>query len=106
MALSLIEELPKIVKEGRAEAERILERINSGNALALQTNELVLPSKDISGLYRGQLPQMEEESEWKNRLIYESNAPESNAPENESPLLTKKKNNSTCKKQKAFFSFV
>ena len=73
MALSLIEELPKIVKEGRAEAQRILERINSGNALALQTNELVLPSKDISGLYRGQLPNMEEESQWKNRLIYGDN---------------------------------
>jgi len=27
MALSLIEELPKIVKEGKAEAARILERI-------------------------------------------------------------------------------
>ena len=73
MALSLIEELPKIVKEGRAEAQRILERINSGNALALQTNELVLPSKDVSGLYRGQLPSMEEETEWKNRLIYGDN---------------------------------
>jgi len=73
MALSLIEELPKIVKDGRAEAARILERINSGNALALQTNELVLPSKDISGLYRGQLPSMDEESEWKNRLIYGDN---------------------------------
>ena len=72
MALSLIEELPKIVKEGRAEAERILERINSGNALALQTNELVLPSKDISGLFRGEMPSTDE-SEWKNRLIYGDN---------------------------------
>ncbi len=72
MALSLIEELPKIVKEGRAEAERILERINSGNALALQTNELVLPSKDISGLFRGEIPTTNE-SEWKNRLIYGDN---------------------------------
>ncbi len=72
MALSLIEELPKIVKEGRAEAARILERINSGNALALQTNELVLPSKDISGLFRGEMPSSDE-SEWKNRLIYGDN---------------------------------
>jgi adenine specific DNA methylase Mod len=72
MPISLIEELPKIVKEGRAEAERILERINSGNALALQTNELVLPSKDISGLFRGEIPTTNE-SEWKNRLIYGDN---------------------------------
>lgn len=72
MALSLIEELPKIVKEGRAEAQRILERINSGNALALQTNELVLPSKDVSGLFRGEVPSADE-SEWKNRLIYGDN---------------------------------
>lgn len=72
MALSLIEELPKIVKEGRAEAQRILERINSGNALVLQTNELVLPSKDVSGLFRGEVPSTDE-SEWKNRLIYGDN---------------------------------
>ena len=73
MSLSLIEELPKIVKEGRAEVSRILERIESNNALALQTNELVLPSKDISGLYRGQLPTLEDEISWKNRLIYGDN---------------------------------
>lgn len=72
MPISLIEELPKIVKEGRAEAARILERINSGNALALQTNELVLPSKDVSGLFRGEMPSTDE-SEWKNRLIYGDN---------------------------------
>lgn len=72
MPISLIEELPKIVKEGRAEAARILERINSGNALALQTNELVLPSKDVSGLFRGEMPSSDE-SEWKNRLIYGDN---------------------------------
>lgn len=73
MSLSLIEELPKIVKEGRAEVQKILERINSGNALSLQTNELVLPSKDISGLYRGELPELEDENSWKNRLIYGDN---------------------------------
>ena len=72
MPLSLIEELPKIVKEGKAEAQRILERINSGNALVLQTNELVLPSKDVSGLFRGEVPSTDE-SEWKNRLIYGDN---------------------------------
>jgi len=71
--MSLIEELPKIVKEGRTEAAKILERINSGNALMLQTNELVLPSKDVSGLFRGSMPEVENEKEWKNRLIYGDN---------------------------------
>jgi len=73
MPLSLIEELPKIVKEGRAEATKILERINSGNALSLQTNEIVLPSKDVSGLFRGTIPDIEKKDEWKNRLIYGDN---------------------------------
>ncbi len=48
MALSLIEELPKIIKEGQEEARKNLERINSGNALALQKNELVLSSKVLN----------------------------------------------------------
>lgn len=50
MALSLIEELPKIVKEDCAEAARILERINSGNALALQTNKFVLDYKKVESI--------------------------------------------------------
>ena len=73
MPLSLIEELPKIVKEGRAEATKILERINSGNALSLHTNEIVLPSYDVSGLFRGTIPDIEKKDEWKNRLIYGDN---------------------------------
>ena len=72
MALSLIEELPKIAKRGRVEADKILERISNGDALALQTNELVLPSKDIGGLYRGTVPKLDD-SEWRNRLIYGDN---------------------------------
>ncbi|MDP2983734.1 MAG: site-specific DNA-methyltransferase [Candidatus Latescibacter sp.] len=54
--MSLIDELPKIVAEGKKEVERILERLSSPNKLTLQTNELVLPSKDKSGLFRGQVP--------------------------------------------------
>lgn len=49
MAKSLIEELPRIVSEGRREAAQILERLSSGTQIGLQTNELVLPSKDVSG---------------------------------------------------------
>jgi hypothetical protein len=56
MAASLIEELPKIVAEGKKEVERILERLASPQKLTLQTNELVLPSKDVSGLFRGKVP--------------------------------------------------
>jgi site-specific DNA-methyltransferase (adenine-specific)/adenine-specific DNA-methyltransferase len=38
MPESLIEQLPKIVAEGRKEVERILERLSSANRLTLQTS--------------------------------------------------------------------
>ena len=66
---SLIEELPKIVKEGRQEAQRILERLSSNTHIGLQTNELVLPAKDTSGLWKGKNEQVINK-EWINRLIY------------------------------------
>lgn len=73
MPKSLIFELPKIVEEGRKEAQRILERIGSSTHIGLQTNELVLPSKDISGLWKGQTARPEAGQEWMNRLIYGDN---------------------------------
>ena len=73
MPKSLLEELPKIAAEGRREAQQLLERINSGTRIGLQTNELVLPSKDISGLWRGELPQFSLRGQWMNRLIYGEN---------------------------------
>lgn len=73
MPKSLLEELPKIAAEGRREAQQLLERINSGTRIGLQTNELVLPSKDISGLWRGELPQLSLREQWMNRLIYGEN---------------------------------
>lgn len=73
MPKSLIEELPKIAAEGRRDAERILERISNGAHIGLQTNELVLPSKDISGFWRGQMPQYALHGAWINRLIYGDN---------------------------------
>lgn len=90
MAKSLIEELPRIVSEGRREAAQILERLSSGTQIGLQTNELVLPSKDVSGLFKGNTPQIpnafnmaggngeptvggRRESQWMNRLIYGDN---------------------------------
>ena len=47
--ISLIEELPKIVKEGRQEAQRILERLSSNTHIGLQTNEWLLADKDAYG---------------------------------------------------------
>lgn len=73
MPKSLIFELPRIAGEGRKEAQRILERIGSGTHIGLQTNELVLPSKDISNLWQGQTTLLNPEREWMNRLIYGDN---------------------------------
>ncbi len=80
MSKSLIEELPRIVSEGRREAAQILERLSSGTQIGLQTNELVLPSKDISGLFKGNTPQIPNafnmaggNDGWMNRLIYGDN---------------------------------
>lgn len=57
MSESLIEQLPKIVAEGKKEAEKILERISSANKLSLQTNEFVLPAKDSSDLWSQNIPE-------------------------------------------------
>ena len=101
MSTNLIYELPKIVEEGKKEVERILERLSSNQKIALQTNEKVLPSKDISGLFKGAVPahkdttttfdptpeQMQmfgvnakqaklsitQQGEWMNRLVYGDN---------------------------------
>jgi adenine specific DNA methylase Mod len=69
---SLIELLPDVVKQGKKEVEKILERLESSNRMTLQTNEYVLPSKDTSGLFRGQIKQLNE-NEWHNRLVYGDN---------------------------------
>lgn len=77
MAKSLIEELPRIVSEGRREAQQILERLSSGTQVGLQTNELVLPSKDVSGIFSPQIPEVFnhalDDGNWMNRLIYGDN---------------------------------
>ena len=45
---SLLEQLPKIVADGKREAEQILERIESSYRIGLQTRELVIPSRDTN----------------------------------------------------------
>lgn len=69
---SLIEELPKIMAQGKKEAQRILDSLSKSNKITLQTNELVLPSKDTSGLFKGQIKEIGKK-EWFNRLIYGDN---------------------------------
>lgn len=80
MVKSLIEELPRIASEGRQEAQRIIERLSSGTRIGLQTNELVLPRKDVSGFFRGQVPNIPnafnaalDGGSWMNRLVYGDN---------------------------------
>src|SRR3546814_5728486 len=48
MAKALLEELPAIVKEGRQQAERILESLESRRRVRLQAREWVLLSKDVA----------------------------------------------------------
>lgn len=72
MSDSLVEALPKIIKQGKREAQRILDGLSKKNRITLQTNELVLPSKDRSGLFKGQIKDIGV-NEWFNRLIYGDN---------------------------------
>lgn len=46
MTKSLLDQLPNLVAEGKREAERIMERLESSFRLGLQTRELVIPSRD------------------------------------------------------------
>lgn len=78
-AKSIISMLPRVVSEGRREANKILERLASDNRMFLQTNELVVPSKDsnysdwIDELERKERLKSVEDKEWFNRLIYGDN---------------------------------
>lgn len=72
MTNSLIEELPKIIRKGKKEANKILEGLSDDNRLILQTNELVLPSKDVSGYFKGEIQDIGGK-QWFNKLIYGDN---------------------------------
>ena len=69
---SIIELLPKVVSEGRAEAQRILDGIGKGSRVALQTNELVIPNCEQaqSALFNQRAI---DNSQWRNQLIYGDN---------------------------------
>ena len=73
MPKTLIEELPRIAAEGRREAQQVLDRLSGGVQIGLQTNELVLPARDRSGLWHGQTGTEDLYQPWYNRLIYGDN---------------------------------
>lgn len=73
---SLLEQLPKIVADGKREAERIMERLESTLRVGLQTRELVIPSRDTN--WRNLYAEVERSSvslspATMNRLIYGDN---------------------------------
>lgn len=72
MVESLIEQLPKIVTEGKKEVERIMERLESNNKITLQTNEYVLPVRKESNLFHGKYQEIDGQN-WFNRLCYGDN---------------------------------
>lgn len=78
MPKSLLEQLPEIVANGRKEAERILENLESRHRVGLQTREVVLPAKDSAAhdwvtAQNRQAQQVSADDAWTNRLIYGDN---------------------------------
>jgi adenine-specific DNA-methyltransferase len=79
MSKSLLEQLPRIVADGRQQAERILEGLEGRHRVGLQTREWVLPSRDtrdsdwIAAAARQTHLGAEGTTDWTNRLIYGDN---------------------------------
>ncbi|HMN35874.1 MAG TPA: DNA methyltransferase [Chiayiivirga sp.] len=79
MTKSLLEELPRIVAEGKRQAERILEGLEGRHRVGLQTREWVLPSADtreadwLAQAKRAQALGSGGGGDWANRLIYGDN---------------------------------
>ena len=74
---NLISLLPKVVSEGRKEANRILDGLSNASRISLQTNELVRPNKnrkqrEIGSSVMSALG-MATEPSWTNRLVYGDN---------------------------------
>ena len=74
---NLISLLPKVVSEGRKEANRILDGLSNASRISLQTNELVRPNKnrkqrEIGSNVMSALG-MATEPSWTNRLVYGDN---------------------------------
>ena len=79
MPKSLLEQLPEIVANGRKQAERILESLESRHRVSLQTREWVLPSRDVTAadwIAQAQRATRLDDGTgdgWTNRLIYGDN---------------------------------
>jgi len=78
MPKSLLEQLPEIVANGRKEAEKILEGLESRHRVSLQTREVVLPAKDSAvqdwvTAQNRQAQHATQDDAWTNRLIYGDN---------------------------------
>lgn len=79
MPKSLLDQLPRIVADGRAQAERILEGLEGRHRVGLQTREWVLPARDVAAA--DWIAQAERRARlgegdaggWHNRLIYGDN---------------------------------
>jgi len=72
MAKSLVEQLPDIIKRGKAQAQQILEQIEGNGRVSLQTREFVIPSKATAGLF-GNSNDVNDLPDEPNRLIYGDN---------------------------------
>lgn len=72
MAKTLVEQLPEIVKKGKAEAQRILESLEGDGRISLQTRELVVPSKASTALFANS-KSLEDLTDSPSRLIYGDN---------------------------------
>ncbi len=73
MTRSLIEALPGIVASGKRQAAQMLENLEGRNRLALQSRELVIPSRDAAQRMLLVPDEAQLESEAPNRLIYGDN---------------------------------
>ena len=76
MSKSLLDQLPTIIAEGKREAERIMERLESSYRLGLQTRELVIPSRDSNWqdmFKKAETKHYETNLSTMNRLIYGDN---------------------------------
>jgi site-specific DNA-methyltransferase (adenine-specific)/adenine-specific DNA-methyltransferase len=72
MGEGIIEQLPKVVKEGKKVFNRILDRINKGGGISFQVNEYVIASPDVMSedFFKNIT---NDDGEFVNKLIYGDN---------------------------------
>jgi len=73
MPKSLLEELPKIVADGKRRAAQILEQLDGDSRVSLQTRELVVPSRDTVSADLFRADRANALGDNPNRLIYGDN---------------------------------